>query len=270
MSRTAASALLAFALASAPACASDCADLALVLAIDSSLSIDAEEFALQIGGYASAFRSPRVQAALAAAGVVDVAAVVWSDAEVPPLTLGWMRIAGQADAGDVAGRLAELGRPSSGRTGVGAGLAAAIGMLDGHGCAGRLVVNISGDGRERLAPRSGRHGQLPEARRQAEERGVIVNALAVADEEEGLPEWYRTHVVAGPGSFVMETADFEGFAEAVALKLAREIAPPRIADAHPVPRPPSPQTGGKRPDLVQANGGGAMRTRYAAALRTAS
>ena len=44
-----------------------CADLALVLAIDASGSIDAAEFALQQQGYAAAFRAPHVQSALAAA-----------------------------------------------------------------------------------------------------------------------------------------------------------------------------------------------------------
>ena len=55
-----------------------CADLALVLAIDSSGSIDADEFRLQVLGYAAAFSDPKVLRALREAGAVDVASVFWA------------------------------------------------------------------------------------------------------------------------------------------------------------------------------------------------
>ena len=48
-----------------------CADLSLVLAIDSSGSIDDNEFGIQTVGYAAAFQNLGVKRALAAAGVVD-------------------------------------------------------------------------------------------------------------------------------------------------------------------------------------------------------
>ncbi|ODM44376.1 DUF1194 domain-containing protein [Cereibacter johrii] len=241
--------LLSCLLAAPAARASDCPDLALVLALDSSLSIDRAEFALQTEGYAEAFRSPAVQAALAAAGTVDVAAVVWSDGEAAPARLGWERIAAPEDARRLAVHLAALERVAPGRTGVGGGLAAALEMLAEHGCAGRRLVNLSGDGRETLAPRKGIRGQLTRARAEAEALGATVNALAVTDEEADLPDWFRSHVIVGPGAFVMETPAFRGFAEAVARKLVREIAPPALAASRPVlpPRRLTGAGGGDRP-----------------------
>jgi len=64
-----------------------CADLSLVLAIDSSGSIDAGEFALQTIGYAAAFESATVKRALGSAGIVDVAVVYWADSDVAFQTL---------------------------------------------------------------------------------------------------------------------------------------------------------------------------------------
>lgn len=56
-----------------------CPDLALVLAIDASGSIDARDFTLQQAGYAAAFTNPEVLDAMAGAGMVDVAVVFWGD-----------------------------------------------------------------------------------------------------------------------------------------------------------------------------------------------
>ena len=86
------------ALAAVPAMACACSDLALVLAVDSSGSVDADEFALQTRGFAAAFRDPAVHHALAAAGVVDVAAVFWSDPGATAEVLPWHRVVTPGDA----------------------------------------------------------------------------------------------------------------------------------------------------------------------------
>jgi hypothetical protein len=62
--------------------AARCPDLALVLAIDGSGSMGPAEFQLQLQGYAAAFRSASVQQAIQSAGQVEVAVVLWADAEM--------------------------------------------------------------------------------------------------------------------------------------------------------------------------------------------
>ena len=88
---------LMFAMLATPLSA-QCPDLALVLAVDSSGSIDAKEFDLQRAGYAAAFTDPQVLAALQSAGVVDVALVLWGDTEMPAQVFPWHRITTAADA----------------------------------------------------------------------------------------------------------------------------------------------------------------------------
>lgn len=208
-------------------------DVALVLAIDSSLSIDGAEFALQMDGYAAAFRDPALQEVLARAGTVDVAAVIWADAGVAPQRLAWHRIEDRAGAERLAQGLRSIERRVSGHTGVGVGLAAALDLIEAHGCADRRLVNLSGDGRETRAPRAGGQDLLAASRQRTEALGVTVNALAVAGQQPDLSDWYRGHVISGQGAFVMETRDFAGFADAIAQKLRREIAPLQIARPDP-------------------------------------
>src|SRR5258708_33957833 len=75
-------ALLLWAATAAPVRGQIAVDVALVLAVDVSLSIDAEEFALQRAGYAAAFRNERVVAAITggSAGAVAVTYLQWSGA----------------------------------------------------------------------------------------------------------------------------------------------------------------------------------------------
>nr|MCU0803214.1 DUF1194 domain-containing protein [Paracoccaceae bacterium] len=175
-------ALAATAVALAPRIATaDCADLALVLAIDSSGSVDAAEDSLQRTGYAAAFSDPTVQAALQAAGVVDVALVLWGDSEMAPQVFPWQRIAGPADVPAVATTLLQAPRRVTGNTGIGSGVMAGLDLLSAH-CGLRQVINVSGDGIESQSPTTRRHVTLVAARARAFEMGVTINALAITDD----------------------------------------------------------------------------------------
>ena len=147
---------------------SRCADLSLVLAVDSSSSIDDDEFRMQVMGYAAAFVSPDVLRALRDAGTVDVAAVFWADSAAPTKVIPWIRIGGEADAGRFADGLLLERRDAFGDTELGNGLMKALDLIDEPGrCSVRAVVNVSGDGRARwviaslVALRSRWHGRGP-------------------------------------------------------------------------------------------------------------
>lgn len=209
-----------------------CPDLALVLAIDSSGSIDDRDFALQQTGYATAFSDQRVLDALAGAGVVDVAVVLWGDEDMVPQVLPWQRIAGPADAGRLGGQIATLSRRVTGDTGIGNGLWAALDLLERDQiCAARRIVNVSGDGKESFGARPGHRIPLVLARQRAAEMGVTINGLAITVQGPGLEEWYRRQVITGPDAFVMSVRSFADFGEAIIRKLAREIAIPSLAVA---------------------------------------
>lgn len=199
-------------------------DLELVLAIDASSSVDEAEWALQMRGYASAFRDAGVQAAIRSGpkARIGVAILVWADATVPKWSSDWFVLAGPQDAEALAAFMETLGRKAEGGTGIGAGVAAAIRMLDRNGMeAPRQVVDVSGDGRE--TPAREVVVLMPQARAMAAARGVSVNGLAIENEDALLADWYRSNVINGAGSFVVRAADFNAFREAIARKLVREI-----------------------------------------------
>jgi len=207
-----------------PAWAQEAVDLELVLAIDASSSVDEGEWDLQMQGYAAAFRDGRVQAAILSGPKqrVALAVLVWADSSVPKWSSDWFVLATPEEAERFGGFMAALPRVPEGGTGIGAGVAAAIRMLDRNGLeAPRQVVDVSGDGRE--TPAREVVVLMPAARAMAGARGVTVNGLAILNEDAGLARWYRDNVISGPGSFVIPAADFEDFAEAIVRKLIREI-----------------------------------------------
>ncbi len=215
---------LSFLAVAGSAPAEEAVDLELVLAIDASGSVDPDEWALQMQGYAAAFRDTRVQAALSSGpvGRIGVAVVVWADATVPKWESAWFVLATPADAERFAAYMAGLERGAIGGTGIGAGIAAAIRKLDRNGLsAPRQVVDVSGDGRE--TPAREFVVLVHWARQMAEARGVTVNGLVILNEEPDLAAWYRDHVIAGPDAFVVAAADYEDFRHAIVRKLIREI-----------------------------------------------
>lgn len=198
------------------------ADLALCLAVDVSASVDFDEFGLMVGGYAAAFRDPGVQAACTAGprGAVAVAMLFWSGAAQPPeVAVPWALLDGAAAAEALAAAMEDAPRlPQPGATAIGEGMAAALALL--ARCpfdAARLVLDVSGDGRHNQGRAPGLVRDIGVA------AGVTINGLAVLNEEPDLLAHYVAEVIGGPGSFAMDCPDYAAFAEAIRLKLAREI-----------------------------------------------
>lgn len=195
-------------------------DLALVLAVDVSASVDLDEFALMVEGLGSAMEDSSVLAAFTSgpSGAVAVAALFWSEPQGQEIAADWTRVSDPASAAQAAGLLRTAPRPARpGRTAIGAGLLAAATMLGR--CpwpAARLVVDVSGDGRQNSGP------SLAPARQLLIDGGITINGLAVANEEPDLAAWYAANLIGGPGAFAMETPDYAAFAEAMRQKLLRE------------------------------------------------
>jgi hypothetical protein len=218
--------LLAFFACASPAFAEEQVDLELVLAIDASSSVDPTEWTLQSQGYAAAFRDAEVQAAIASGPKkrIAISVVVWADATVPRWDSSWFMLAAPIDADNFADFMANLPRIPEGGTGIGMGVATAVRKFDRNGfSAPRQTVDVSGDGRE--TPPRENVVLMPMAHALAQAKGVTVNGLAIINEEDlSLAKWYRDNVIAGPGSFVMTIAGYQGFAVAIKKKLLREIS----------------------------------------------
>jgi hypothetical protein len=201
-----------------------CSDLSLVLAIDSSGSIDADEFILQNIGYAAAFESRSVKQALSAAGIVDVAAVYWADADFAFQIIPWYRLTTAQDADAFSALFLSIARPAIGDTDIGNGLNVAIDMIEEpNRCSFRKIVNVSGDGIESGSAKQNIFVPLSVARARASELGIIVNGLAIENDVPELSQYYRDELISGSGSFVIKVKDFSAFRVAIEQKLAREI-----------------------------------------------
>jgi hypothetical protein len=105
-----------------------------------------------------------------------------------------------------------------------AGLAL-LGRFPGE--ARRHVLDVSGDGRHNAGRAPGPVRDL------AVQAGIVVNGLAILNEEPDLLDHYVAEVIGGPGSFAMTCADYPDFADAIMRKLRRELAPGLVAEAPP-------------------------------------
>ena len=216
-------------------------DLELVLAVDVSGSIDAEEARQQREGYVAAIADPAVVEAIGANfhRRIAVAYMEWASGDYQRVVLDWSLIEGVADAAAFAARLAASPRRSARWTSISSAIDAAVPLFDGNGYAGeRRVIDVSGDGP------NNRGRPVEEARDEAVARGIVINGLPILNDRPqpfalptplamALDVYYSDHVAGGPGSFVLPAQDFTDFRTAILSKLIREIAtdgaPPTFA-----------------------------------------
>jgi hypothetical protein len=245
---------LALTAAPAPPRAETPVELELVLAVDTSSSVDRQEFQLQMQGLARAFRHPDVLAALEAAGPrgVAVALLQWSSTHRQTLAVPWTHLTGPARARAFAARLGRTPRyVRSGGTGIAGALDAAAAELAENGFTGqRRAIDVSGDGRANMGARPTR------ARDRVTASGITINGLAILNEESTLDRYYLDSVIGGPGAFLITAAGYDDFARAIRRKLIREIAGARIVEgpgtapglgpAQPTEPPSGPQAARRR------------------------
>ena len=204
-------------------------DLALVLAVDVSGSVDEEEALLQRRGYVDALADPRIGKAIASGilGRIAVTYFEWAGDGWQMPVIGWTVIDGAASAGAFAARLADapIGRGPWTSIADAIDFAAALHEQNPYE-ATRRVIDISGDGPNNTG------GTLPQARDQAVAGRMTINGLAIINGRSNfgrvpmpnLDLYYRHCVIGGPGAFVIVANGFADFARAIRRKLILEIA----------------------------------------------
>ncbi len=206
-------------------------ELELVLGVDTSMSVAVDEFALQMAGYAAAFRHPEVLQAIQSHGGAGIAVtlVQWADSYQQAVSIDWTWIGDRASAAAFADRIGGATRHFVGPgTALATALAYCLGRFEGSGFAGRRrVVDISGDGRDNRGP------SVTAVRPLALAAGVTVNGLAIVNDEPFLDRYYEHQVIAGPEAFVVAAVSYRDFADAIVRKLVREIGGPQISGRSP-------------------------------------
>jgi hypothetical protein len=220
--RTFTALILALSLSSPAFAQSNTVDLALVLAVDASGSVDQVRFELQKQGYAAAFRHPRVVAAIQSGPTQSVAVVMmqWTGPAQQMTVVPWTRISDAASANAFADAIAKSPRALfSGGTSISGAIDTSMALLfDNPYRAARRVVDISGDG-------VNNRGRQPSAARdEAVRAGVGINGLPILGLEQDLDRYYEQNVIGGPGAFMIVAKSYDTFADAILKKLIAEIA----------------------------------------------
>jgi hypothetical protein len=202
-------------------------DVALVLAVDISFSMDLDELALQRNGYIQALKSPDVIRAIerGAIGKIAVTYFEWAGTSVQHVVLPWTVIDGASSAIALAEKLAEAPTRRGRRTSISGAIDTSMKLFDEAGVKPlKRVIDISGDGPNN----DGRIVTL--ARDEALAKGININGLPVMLKTSGymdldnLDKYYEECVIGGPGAFVIPIRRPEQFAEAVRTKLVLEIS----------------------------------------------
>lgn len=216
-------------------------DLALVLAVDSSASVDQEEFGLQRDGLAAGFRDPIVISAIESGPFkrIAVAVVEWAGYAEQVVHIPWTLVDGAGGAHAIADRIAGLQRGiPTGATSIAGALSFAHGLLRSNPYeASRQVIDLSGDGRNNQGP------HVETVRRQVVATGVTINGLAVVNEHPTLNYYFEDRVIGGTAAFVEVANDYGDYTRAIRRKLIREIRTLNISGGNG----PEP---GARPALV--------------------
>ncbi|MCA3261308.1 MAG: DUF1194 domain-containing protein [Telmatospirillum sp.] len=215
-------------------------DLELVLAVDVSYSVDADEARLQREGYFTALRHPRVLQAVSSGPhrAIAVTYIEWAGSFYQRVVADWTVLRDAASIESFIARIAAVPQQAASRTSISGAIDFSARLFDDNGYEGtRLVIDVSGDGRNN-------HGRpARDARDAAVAKGITINGLPILSgnenfgrpAEEGLEEHYREEVIGGPGAFVIPAESFANFTSAILSKLVREIAGTLPQLASPAP-----------------------------------
>lgn len=230
-------AVFAIAAATAPRAENVAVDLALVLAVDVSSSMDEAELRLQRAGYVAAITDPAVMAAIeaGAAGRIAVTYVEWAGPRDQVVTVPWRMVDGPGTAQAFAEELAAQPIHQGNDTSISAALRFAAALFERSGAdAARRVIDLSGDGPNTAGP------TIAPVRDAVVAEGLVVNGLPLllhpAPNDTGgaldLEAYFRDCVTGGPEAFVLPVRERSGIVEGIRRKLILEIA---LAQPHLMP-----------------------------------
>jgi hypothetical protein len=235
------------ALFSAPAplsAAGEPVDVELIIAVDVSRSVDAEEARLQRTGYVGAFNDEVVIEAIQSGffGKIAVLYFEWGSMDWQKVVLDWTVIDSAPSAQAYAARLNAAPISSNQRTAISAAIDWAVPRFEQNTYDGkRRVIDISGDGPNNFSR------PVTDARDAAVARGITINGLPIINRSpngygglgglaraEDLAPYYENCVIGGRDAFIVAANGFEDFANAIRQKLVMEIAgltPPRNSES---------------------------------------
>ena len=210
-------------------------DAELLLAVDVSGSMDAQEHAVQREGYLQAIVHPDFIAAVAAGfhGRIALSYMEWAGAGSQVIVVPWREVDSTESAQSFAVALAAHPIAPIRGTSISGAISYGTTLFSGNGYEGvRRIIDISGDGPNR--------GGVPAtaARDAALASGFVINGLPIMIRPSvspvSLDRYYWDCVTGGPGSFVIPVVEPGELAAAIRRKLILEVAGNFPARVHPV------------------------------------
>lgn len=207
-----------------PALAQGDVDTALVVSVDVSNSVDDARYRLQMEGIAKALEDPGVISAITTGPQAAILFSIMTWADRSEFTLPWVRIASAADARVVAARIRKLPRAKGEFTCLSKMLRnvadKVVPQIPAN--ANRIVIDVSGDGRDDCNPQE----PTEAVRDELVAAKVIINGLPILDGDEAktIEDWYRTHVMGGVGAFIIAANGYGDFERAIRQKFVVEIS----------------------------------------------
>ncbi|MEQ8257284.1 MAG: DUF1194 domain-containing protein [Roseovarius confluentis] len=195
-------------------------EVALVLAVDVSGSVDEGEYRIQMQGLAEALRDGAVSEALVV-GEAAVLVLQWTGTSRQRVMVPWQRMTDFDAVEALAARIESTPRVwRNFSTAIGEALeVGAAQFADVPDCKKR-VIDVSGDGSSNEGPEPRAiHGLLTE-------QGITVNALVIEGAEPMMTEYFWENVIHGPGAFVITASDYAEYPARMRRKLLREVTKP--------------------------------------------
>lgn len=194
-------------------------EVALLLSIDISGSIDAGEYAIQTQGLALALNDASIVDALVA-GQMTLAVVHWSGVGRQALVIPWKQMLSRVDVAGFSNAVAAQPRAfTASDTAVGEAIDFSASQFTQVADCQRKVIDISGDGPEN----SGFTDAA--ARGRTNDLGIEINAIAIEDmgRTDPVTRYYQKWVITR-GGFVITARGLEDYPRAIREKIFREIS----------------------------------------------
>jgi hypothetical protein len=203
-------------------------DVELVLAVDISYSMDADELALQREGYIAALASEQFLDAVRRGpiGKIAVIYIEWAGSSEQQIVIPWQVVDGPASADEFAYKLRQVPIRRAYRTSIANALKFSAEQFGTNYKGLRRVIDVSGDG-------TNNQGDLiVPTRDDIVRKGITINGLPIMLKTPvvsmiDLPDldlYYQDCVIGGPGAFLVPVRERHQFADAIRNKLLLEVA----------------------------------------------
>lgn len=197
-------------------------ELALVVALDVSRSVDKFEYRLMRNGIGAAFLDQDVVDVISALpGGIMVTVTQWGGVDQQRQAIGWQHLEDLESTLNFVETFTQIDRGywMADTSVSGALLHAELLLQSPQARCRRKVIDVSGDGISNSGP------DVSQIALTVERRGITINGLIISGAKPDPVTYFVTQVIGGPGAFVEVADSYQNYEQAMKRKLLRELTP---------------------------------------------